>query len=145
MTSPTTIPLTFGSLSWQRKLFCPCLQGRNLSNYLEYLRPKLLPHRLSFDRDSNFSTQAAQSERPSHPAMVDICRKPCKDTMTSNADETRRYSRCNKTLQMWHTKDRCRNLAKIQINFSPHPRVQQYPTVRYFPSYWQLPTRYVEE
>jgi hypothetical protein len=36
------------------------------------VQPKLLPHRLSFDRRSNFSTQAAQSERPSHLAIVDV-------------------------------------------------------------------------
>ncbi|KAF2844251.1 hypothetical protein T440DRAFT_28046 [Plenodomus tracheiphilus IPT5] len=32
----------------------------------------LLPHRLSFDRHSKFSTQAAQSEHPPHPDMADI-------------------------------------------------------------------------
>ncbi|EDU42308.1 predicted protein [Pyrenophora tritici-repentis Pt-1C-BFP] len=37
------------------------LLARAEPEYLEYVRPKLLPHRLSFDRGSNFSTQAAQS------------------------------------------------------------------------------------
>jgi hypothetical protein len=36
------------------------------------VQPKLLPHRLSFNRHSNCSTQAAQSESPSHLAIVDI-------------------------------------------------------------------------
>jgi hypothetical protein len=71
MSCPTKILLTLGSLSRQRKLFCAYLQERE-PEYLEYVRPKLLPHRLSFDRRSDFSTQAAQSERPSHPAIVDI-------------------------------------------------------------------------
>jgi hypothetical protein len=34
--------------------------------------PRLLQHRLSCNRRSNFSTQAAQYERPLHPAIVNI-------------------------------------------------------------------------
>jgi hypothetical protein len=49
-----------------------CLLARAEPEYLEYVRPRLLPHRLSFDRHSNSSTQAAQYERLSHPAIVNI-------------------------------------------------------------------------
>jgi hypothetical protein len=49
-----------------------CRLARAGPEYLEYVRPKLLPHRLSFDRGSTLSTQAAQSECLSHPAIVDV-------------------------------------------------------------------------
>ncbi|KAJ6280800.1 hypothetical protein J3E71DRAFT_241095 [Bipolaris maydis] len=48
-----------------------CLLARAEPEYLEYVRPKLLPHRLFFDRISNFSTHSVHSKRPSHPAMAD--------------------------------------------------------------------------
>jgi len=44
------------------KAFLSLLAGAE-PEYLEYVRPKLLPHKLSFDRGS---------ERPSHPTMVDV-------------------------------------------------------------------------
>ena len=55
--------------------------------YLEYVQPKLLPHRLSFDRASNFSTQAGQSERRSRTAMVDI--QPAPTFLPTNSSQPR--------------------------------------------------------
>jgi hypothetical protein len=46
--------------------------------YIDYVRPKLLPHKLSFDSHSNSSTspwdtsQATQYERPLHQVIIDV-------------------------------------------------------------------------